>query len=138
MFFKHVFISSLSFCSPETFQFFEIMEKLFRAAICRIPGINVEKLADLFTVDHRLQGFTFPSCHDLKRKIFKRFSLFRLRIELDNVNRMRNLRNQYRLGANQWLKTGTHKSLERFQKVIRQDLEIHEIHSKAYFYILKI
>lgn len=79
---------SLIYCSPETFQFFEIMEKLFRAAICRIPGINVEKLVDLFTTDHRLVGFTFPICHELKRKIFRRFSLFRLRIELDNVNRM--------------------------------------------------
>jgi hypothetical protein len=78
---------SLIYCSNSFFVFFEVMEKLFRAALNHIPKINKGKLIELFNVDHRLRSFNFPICHDLKNKIIKRFALFRLRIELDHLNR---------------------------------------------------
>jgi hypothetical protein len=77
----------LTFVTPQAFQWFVHLEKLFIAAAPYLSKVkDSRRLTDIFKSTGA--AFKFQNCHDIELKILKRFTVFRLKIHCDFVSRL--------------------------------------------------
>lgn len=72
--------NTLFFVNQRTLNFFIEMERIFRAFMSHMKSYSNVNLRNLFISKFEAISFFLPECHQLKKKIIRRFTVFRLKI----------------------------------------------------------
>jgi hypothetical protein len=84
----------LTFVTPQAFQWFVHLEKLFIAAAPYLSKVkDSRRLTDIFKSTGA--AFKFQNCHDIELKILKRFTVFRLKFTVILCLDLANKKQQY-------------------------------------------
>lgn len=81
---------TLFFVNYRTFKFFMQMEIIFQEKIKNLQSFSRFNLRDYFIEKFLQIPYILPNCHELKKKIAKRFAVFRLKIHSKRRSRNRN------------------------------------------------